>query len=499
MIPTASVSRNVVANYLGQGWRALMMLAFVPLYIRYLGIEAYGLVGVFTLLQAWMTLLDLGMRPALTREMARYSAGGVELQEIRDLLRTVEVLALALAAGAAAVVWGLSGLLATRWLNVQHLDVGVVARAVAIMGAVAALRFLESIYVGSVIGLQRQVLENTVSSVMTTVRAVGALAVLAWVSPSINAFFVWQGLVSLATVLIYALIVSGLLPRPPRAARFSRAALQGIWRFAAGMVLITLSSILLGQMDKILLSRLLPLTEFGYYTLAATAAGALYLLVTPISTAVYPRFVELATQKDEAGLRAIYHQAAQLATVTVGSAASLLILFAERILLVWTGDPALTARAAPILTVLAGGALLNCITWIPYYLQLAHGWTRLMVKINTTAVALLVPAILIAVPRYGAVGAAAMWVVLNAGYVTFQIGLMHRRLLAGEQARWYVRDVAIPLLAGFGVTALSRAVLPFHPSRVVGLLFLGGTGAAALAAAVSAAPMVRGLLVRRLR
>ncbi len=481
-----------------------MMLAFVPLYIRYLGIEAYGLVGVFTLLQAWMTLLDLGMRPALTREMARYSGGGVAVQEIRDLLRTVEVLALALAVGAATVVWGLSGFLATHWLNVQRLDEGVVARAVGIMGAVAALRFLESIYIGSVLGLQRQVLENTVSSVMTTVRAVGALAVLAWVSPSISAFFAWQGLVSLVTVLIFGLIANGLLPRPPRAARFSRAALRGIWRFAAGMVLITLSSLLLGQMDKILLSRMLPLMEFGYYTLAATAAGALYLLVTPISTAVYPRFVELATQQDEASLRGVYHQAAQLATVVVGTAASLLILFADRILLVWTGDAALTARAAPILTMLAGGTLLNCLIWIPYYLQVAHAWTKLMVKANATAVAVLVPAILIAVPRYGAAGAAAMWVALNVGYVIFLIGLMHRRLLTGEQTRWYVRDVAVPLLAVFAVTALSRAVLPAHTSRIAGLLFLAGTGAVALAAAVSAAPLVRqlvlrGLLLRRLR
>lgn len=40
------LKRNVIANYLGQGWRVLMSLAFVPLYIKYLGIEAYGLIGI---------------------------------------------------------------------------------------------------------------------------------------------------------------------------------------------------------------------------------------------------------------------------------------------------------------------------------------------------------------------------------------------------------------------------------------------------------------------
>lgn len=41
------LKRNLIANYLGQGWTALMGLAFIPLYIRYLGIEAYGLIGLF--------------------------------------------------------------------------------------------------------------------------------------------------------------------------------------------------------------------------------------------------------------------------------------------------------------------------------------------------------------------------------------------------------------------------------------------------------------------
>ena len=52
-----SVKRNVLSNYLGQGWSAVMGLAFVPLYIKYLGIEAYGLIGLFAVMQAWLSLL----------------------------------------------------------------------------------------------------------------------------------------------------------------------------------------------------------------------------------------------------------------------------------------------------------------------------------------------------------------------------------------------------------------------------------------------------------
>jgi O-antigen/teichoic acid export membrane protein len=68
------LKRNVIANYLGQGWPALMGLAFIPLYIRYLGVEAWGLVGFMSMMQAWLTLLDMGLTPTLSREMARFKA-----------------------------------------------------------------------------------------------------------------------------------------------------------------------------------------------------------------------------------------------------------------------------------------------------------------------------------------------------------------------------------------------------------------------------------------
>lgn len=99
-----SLKKNVLANYLGQGWSGLMGLVFLPLYIQYLGVEAYGLVGVFAMLQAWLVILDLGMSPTLGREMARFTAGAHSAQSIRDLLRSLELIAYGLAGLIAALI-----------------------------------------------------------------------------------------------------------------------------------------------------------------------------------------------------------------------------------------------------------------------------------------------------------------------------------------------------------------------------------------------------------
>jgi len=58
---------NIVANYVGNAWNALMNLAFVPLYVEYLGTEAYGVIGISAVVGTFLSLLDLGLSPMLSR------------------------------------------------------------------------------------------------------------------------------------------------------------------------------------------------------------------------------------------------------------------------------------------------------------------------------------------------------------------------------------------------------------------------------------------------
>jgi O-antigen/teichoic acid export membrane protein len=318
-------------------------------------------------------------------------------------------------------------------------------------------------------------------------------------SPTIKAFFLWQGLVSIATLAILATATYATLPRGDRGGRFSIEALRGVWRFAGGMVLITLLALLLTQVDKILLTKLLPLVEFGYYTLAATVAGALYMLISPITQAYYPRLCELHARGNQAELNKIYHQGAQVVSVIAGSAAIVMILFAENFLRLWTQDNYLAASVAPLLSLLTLGNLLNGLMWIPYQAQLAHGWTRLAVSVNTVAVLVLVPMILWVVPRHGAIGAAWIWVVLNAGYCLVAVQLMYRRILRQEKWRWYQQDVLAPLLSAGLVVFVIKQLWPSQEMLLAQLLAISIAATASLAASAMAARDIRRYLQRTFR
>jgi len=489
------LKRNLIANYLGQGWNALMSFAFVPLYVNYLGIEAYGLIGFYALMQSWLNLFDLGMTPTLSREMARFKGGALNVRSIRDLLRSMEWIAtiLALVAGGSVVL--ASPWLANHWFQARHLPVSQVAQACMVMGLVLALRFIESIYRSSVIGLQRQVLYNGIVVLIATLRGLGALAVLAWVSPTIQAYFLWQVFVALLSLACMAFCTYCCLPSSDRHAKFSTSALRQIWRFAGGMTGISILAFLLTQVDKFILSRLLPLSEFGYYSLAATIASVISVGIAPITLAWYPKMCELFADSNDSALARTFHQGSQLVSVLAASIAAQFLFFAEPILRLWSRDPALAHAVAPLLTLLVLGNLLNGLNWMPYQAQLAHGWTRLAIVMNSVAVVLVVPAVLWITPHFGALGAASVWVSLNVGYLLLGIHLMFRRILVHEKWLWYREDLFFPVMASFLVPLCLKVVWEDETNGVLAMVCLGLSTIGSFTGALLVSSRLRGHLL----
>jgi O-antigen/teichoic acid export membrane protein len=343
--------------------------------------------------------------------------------------------------------------LAVSWINPENLTRNDVSQALCIMGIITGLRFIENIYSASLAGLQYQVEQNIVLSTMATMRAGGAILVLEFISPSLKAFFIWQSIVSLLTLTIFSCTLYKKLPACEEKTRFSVDSLKSIYRFALGMTTLTFLSIFLTQFDKLVLPKLITLESYGYYTLAFMVASFMFMLSGPISTAFYPKMTELITSSDEKSLCDRFHLGAQLMTTLMGAVAVLFIVFGNRVLFAWTGNTELVLNVTPFLSVLSVGSLCTGLIAIPYHLQLAFGWTSLRVYIDMVAVIFFIPAFLIIVPKYGAIGAACIWSGLQFGRILLNVPLMHRKILQSEFGAWAFSDTLFPI-CGIGLTAL---------------------------------------------
>ena len=485
-----TVKSNVIANFAGSGWSALMGLAFIPFYIRLMGAEAYGVVGVFVSIQVMFTVLDLGLSQALSRELARLSVDRKNADLMADTARTLEVVYWGIALGVAVVIALLSRFIAYQWLNPEHLSQESLVEALWVMAVVVGLRWPVALYMGGLNGLQRQVMVNALFAVFVTLQGAGALAVLWFVEPTVRAFFLWQALIALLQVVGLRIALWRSLPSEGVGV-FRLEILKGVWRFAAGMTGISLLATILTQMDKVLLSKLLPLAEFGYYTFAATVAAVIYKLISPVFTAYYPRLTELATKYDQPALVRVYHQGCQLMAVAILPVTLILAFFSKEILELWTRNPDVVAKSSLLISLLVIGNALNGLMNLPYALQLAHGWTKLAFYQNVIAVIVLAPAIYFSTLRWGAVGAAGIWIVLNSAYLLIGVQVMHRRLLINEKWRWYINDVGKPLTAALVIAGVGRILIDGGLPVSQKIIGLGVVLCLAVAGAIGSSKVLR--------
>jgi O-antigen/teichoic acid export membrane protein len=272
---------------------------------------------------------------------------------------------------------------------------------------------------------------------------------------------------------------------------FRRAVLVANWRFSAGMAATMLLAIVLTQADKIVVSKLLPLEQFGYYTLAWTVGNGLGMLIGPVFVAVFPRLSQLVRQESIPEITQLYHTSCQLVSAVLLPAAAVLALFSREVIWAWTGDPGTVAAIRWVVIPICIGTTLNGLMNIPFALQLAFGWTGLAVRANAIAVVVIVPLTVVMARFYGTVGAASGWALLNAGYVVFAVQAMHRRLLKTEQRKWYAVDVGLPLLGALLATIPIRAFFASPTGRGASLVLVSLAAVSALAGAAIASPSVR--------
>lgn len=168
----SALFKNISANFLGQGWIALMGICFVPLYLKFIGVEGYGLVGFFLILSSAMAMFDGGFGAVATREASTYETASTDdKKKVVLTLKSVECIFWTVAITLGTCITLLAPLIAEHWLTVSQEKIESVTQSLKIMGIALLLQFPIGFYYGSLIGLQKHVTLNSISSLFATTRA----------------------------------------------------------------------------------------------------------------------------------------------------------------------------------------------------------------------------------------------------------------------------------------------------------------------------------------
>ena len=489
-ILSSRLRRNLFSGYAASIWATLIQIVSIPIYIRFMGIESYGLIGFYLILQSTLQILDLGLSPTINRELARHSASPESAADVRDLVRTLEFCCWSIGITIGVIITVCAPFISFHWIKADNLSPDMVRRSIMLMGFLLAIYWPLNFYQGGLMGLQKHVVCYTIQIVAVTLNNGGAILILWLVSPTITAFLTWNIIVNSLRTFIVLLSVWWNLPPSPRTSRIRLAVFVRLWRFVAGINVMSVLSLIVTQMDKIILSKLLNLSWFGYYTLAGSMASGLTVIGGPVYNVVFPRFSALIVQQDKKTLEQFFVRSFQLLAVLVIPVGIIISVFSHDILWLWTRNVDVAKNVAPIASIMVIGTALNILTIPSYALQLADGKTKHLSYIYGCSILILVPLIVFMAFLFGGIGTAICWVLFNTSYLVILL-IISAKWLPEIRMRWYLLNLVRPIMVSLGIVAAGRQFFVKDGSILYSLFFLIVITAIALTATALVTPSTR--------
>lgn len=457
--------KNIAFNSIGQIYSTAIGILILPFFLKHMGAEAYGLVGFFTLMQAWLNLLDVGLSPTLGREVARLKNKVEEHWRLVTVVNSLELTFFVMALCASTIFFIAKDWIASGWLTVETLNIDTVQTVLGVMAIMVSARWIASINRSGINAYEAQVWMNITDIVINTLRFPGALILVIYTDGDILFYFYFQLAIVLVEVTVIRIKMRNLLPRKTigDVAIFSFSELKRIAPFALSIGYTSGIWILLTQLDKLLLSRYLTLSEYGYFTLIGIVVSGMMMLSSPVNKAILPRMTAMLSEGRELEMLKLYRVASRLVSVFIFPVGLIVAFNSEVVVYTWTNDRLAAAWIEPILPLFILGSIILVIVTFQYYLQYAHGQLKYHVYWNTFSVLVNVPLIIYAATYYGAVGVGWVWL----GFRLFSFFVwgrfVHQKFAPGLHAPWLLYDVLIPFCVA---SLIIFAMCQFYPMTI---------------------------------
>lgn len=473
-----TIGKNILANAIGRVWHAIMSFAFVPIFVKLLGEESYGIVTFFAVMQTVLNLMGVGLQKTIRRE---FTNTGEDIESINlhkyKLLRSCELIYLIVCLIIFFLCYYGSDFIANKWLNYDTLDSKTVAYSIILMGLSIGLQLLANLYIGGVFGLDLQVLANVMQTAWATIKNACVVPILYLTEGNILYFYIWMVLCDFLYVVVLRITLLQKIPTGITKKWQFRdlRILINIWKYAGGLFLISIGSILNTQLDKIILSKTLTVIDCGAYNSVFHLGSFTAFIPSIIGTAIFSNISSLLFQNKNDDAEKIFIPMNRLAVICVSVMASFMALFSYEIILVWTGSETyanITKFAAPLVIL---GYMLNAFQQVPYDYLLAKGITRL----NQIALFFSIPYVCIVTyyltTRYGVLGASIAWFTQLLIVTTFYLLAFYKICFNKSGLKWLiVENYGIFILSFIPAVCLRLLVnhINFQPVFIIGLALI---------------------------
>lgn len=414
--------KNIIANYIGKFWALISGFIFIPFYIQILGFSSYSIISFTLIIASVMMVIDSGLSASLSREFSR---SDIETSEKKNAYRTLETIFLLIILLVFFLIFLFSPNISKNFVSTNSYSSKEIELFLKILGFDIAGQMLFRFYIGGLLGLEKQVLANKLQIAWSLFRNL-FLIIIIFFFPKLDIFFLWQAIITIVFSIIVKLFLEKHLFGKWQF-RFElsvkKQALNRVLLFSSGMLLISLVAAINTQLDKIIISKLLPIETLGYYTLGVSVSLGIIALINPISVAILPRFTYLFSAKRNEEAINLFILLNNIIGVFLFSFMSIVALNSENILFAWTNNKDISHNAHKFLTILCIGNSMLALQILPFTISIANGKTALNNLLGIISIIITIPGYILITKYYGAEGVAFLYsgvqIILTFIYIYF--------------------------------------------------------------------------------
>ncbi len=438
------LTKNVIYNVAGQGVVLLLSLFAVRFIFRRLGDDVFGIIFFNLVLTSVLTnALELGVSATIVREISRHFES--ERIYVRDLIRSASLLYWAIGLLLVAIVWAAAPLLVTHWVNLKTIGPGTAATILRILSVTALVALPKSLYASLIRGRQMMGLNNAVDVGTAIVQQTGILLLLL-AGGRVYVVAAWISVSATLGIIAYILVAARLFGWGFLAPSFSRYVARRNIDFTSQMMVISVLSLVHVQAAQLIVSKLLPIAEFGFYGFASSMANRATFVTGAVAQAAFPSFSGLIGSDLRPILLRQYRKLQDL--VCYGTLPLFTgICFAAVPVYTYLFNAGVAQRLLLPTAFLALGTWMNATLNIPYMLSLAMGKPEIAARLNLYALICVLPVTAALIFVFGLPGAGFSWVFYHLfGYAYVAPRICRECLNSGTWA-WYLHVLKVMGLA----------------------------------------------------
>jgi O-antigen/teichoic acid export membrane protein len=257
------------------------------------------------------------------------------------------------------------------------------------------------------------------ATIFSILKTVGAYICLLIFGKTIYVFLLWMLFVNALNTIVLWIQYRLYMPTSSENSFINWRSLSEIKKMTFGFSILGFMVFILTDIDKLIISKLLTLNDYGLYSLIFVIVTSFQLISTTLKNAFFPDIAKDVLAHQPFSKFSRFNFYTKFFNFILIPISIYLYAFATDILMLWTGDPILSQSLCEAFRWLMIGSMFNGIMYTANNYLLAMEKFIFLIKTYAISIIFFLPAVYFLTKYHGIEGACFSWFILNGSLFVF--------------------------------------------------------------------------------